>query len=245
MCDYYNAEGKSVNEIKEDTNMNMNENNTEKTVEMELNELWRELRGHKGHGCHKGHGPMGHGCHKGHGPMGHGCHKGYGPMGHGVRPEFAGRGFGPDFGRPEFAGRGIRPGFGPMGYGAPCHRGGRKPEGFGSVMRTLYKGGSLSQKALAEKLNVPAVALSAKLYQLQEKGLVTADFADGEIRYAVSEKAAAFIAAKKAEHEARRAERFACLTDDEKAELVRLLRKLSDAKKAKEAERKAAAEANA
>ncbi len=187
--------------------------------------------------------PVGQPGFRGYGaPVGQPGFRGYGaPVG---QPGF--RGYGAPVGRkPE--GFGCKPEFAKPGCGAPvgrkpegCKGEGKKPEhkGYGRILAKLNPGEAISQKELAERLGIRPQSVSEALYVLAERGLIERSVCESDRRVmliSLSEEGAA-IREKMMAHRANRANRFfACLTEDEKAELLRLLNKIAEAQKAEAA----------
>lgn len=99
------------------------------------------------------------------------------------------------------------------------------------VLRLLRESGPVTQQALTARLNVQPGSASEVIRRLEETGLIlrsqnALDRRTSDIRLTAEGKAQADRA--EAEIQARRREMFSCLSDEEKAQLLTLLQKLSE-----------------
>ena len=99
------------------------------------------------------------------------------------------------------------------------------------VLRLLRESGPVTQQALTARLNVQPGSASEVIRRLEETGLIlrsqnALDRRTSDIRLTAEGKAQADRA--EAEIQARRREMFSCLSDEEKAQLLALLQKLSE-----------------
>lgn len=154
-------------------------------------------------------------------PMG----PGFGPKGPCFGPK--GPGFGPGFG--PMPGRPMPPVMpcGPKGPGC----GPKGPRGFGRILRVLSETEGLSQIEIAEKLDIRPQSVSEAVHKLEALGFVRREFSDADRRKVViflTEKGAMQRAEVQERREYRAAQLFGMLTEDEKAELLRLLKKVNE-----------------
>lgn len=99
------------------------------------------------------------------------------------------------------------------------------------VLRLLRESGPVTQQALTARLNVQPGSASEVIRRLEETGLIlrspnALDRRTSDIRLTAEGKTQADRA--EAEIQARRREMFSCLSDEEKAQLLTLLQKLSE-----------------
>lgn len=168
---------------------------------------------------------------------------GFSPMG--PRPSFGGMngapvGMAPMHKMPVCPGRmPAKPGFAPTNFGAPAGRpgcGAPMPRpGFGHgafrILDKLSETEGISQTALADALEIRPQSVSEAVRALAAKGWVKKELC-GEDRRAVrvflTEEGAIARAEMQEMREHRAQKKFGNLTEDEKAELLRLLRKLNN-----------------
>ncbi len=112
----------------------------------------------------------------------------------------------------------------------------REHKGYGRILCKLNPGEAISQKELAERLGIRPQSVSEALYVLAERGLIERSVCPEDRRVMLISLSEEGIAKKEkmlAHRENRAGRLFACLTDEEKAELFRLLKKISDAEAAR------------
>lgn len=112
-----------------------------------------------------------------------------------------------------------------FGHFLHVHLGGRS--GKQHMLATLYgSGGQLSQRELQDHAGISAAALSEVLSKLEAEGLVTRERSDEDRRQmdiALTSQGRERAVALKEEFEAFETDCVSCLTEEEQAELLRLL----------------------
>ena len=104
--------------------------------------------------------------------------------------------------------------------------------GMGRILDQLSETEGIGQIQLAEKLEIRPQSVSEAVRHLVEKGFARKELCGDDrraVRIFLTEEGAIFRAEMQEMREYRLGRRFAALTDDEKQELLRLLKKLNEA----------------
>lgn len=123
---------------------------------------------------------------------------------------------------------------GPDGMpGNPCHPGKDKPFQHGTfrILDKLSETEGISQTQLADLLEIRPQSVSESVRGLAARGLVRKELCGDDrraVRIFLTEEGAIFRAEIQEMREHQAAKRFAALTDEEKQELLRILKKLNE-----------------